>query len=182
MQILWFAFWSSLHLDPCCILILAASWSSLHRDPHCILILVTSWSTLHIDPRCWDTSWEAWALQAQLPGPPHAWLPHAGDGDPSQEDNRGHKNDQNNDFISQGWEATDLLAIRNYSPENLVMRSCGFCFLIKAILWRNNSNCLMYVTIKLFLLLEGKSLGQVDPLTNIFDLWLWPKQFCFISI
>ena len=34
------------------------------------------------------------------------------------------------DDISRGWEAPAVMAIGEYSKENLVMRSCGFCFLI----------------------------------------------------
>ena len=33
--------------------------------------------------------------------------------------------------ISRGWEAKEVLAIGKYSTENLVMRTCGFCFLVK---------------------------------------------------
>ena len=33
--------------------------------------------------------------------------------------------------ISRGWEAKELLVIGDSSTENLVMRTCGFCFLIK---------------------------------------------------
>ena len=36
--------------------------------------------------------------------------------------------DQN---ISRGFEAKDLVVIGQYNTENLVMRTCGFCFLIK---------------------------------------------------
>ena len=32
--------------------------------------------------------------------------------------------------ISRGWEAKELVAI-GYNTENLVMRTCGFCFLVK---------------------------------------------------
>ena len=34
-------------------------------------------------------------------------------------------------FISRGWEAKELMAIGDYYTENTVMRTCGFCFLIK---------------------------------------------------
>ena len=33
--------------------------------------------------------------------------------------------------ISRGWEAKEVLAIGDSGTENLVMRTCGFCFLIK---------------------------------------------------
>ena len=33
--------------------------------------------------------------------------------------------------ISRGWEAKDLVVIGKGHTENLVMRTCGFCFLIK---------------------------------------------------
>ena len=33
--------------------------------------------------------------------------------------------------ISRGWEAKELLVIGRSCTENLVMRSCGFCYLIK---------------------------------------------------
>ena len=33
--------------------------------------------------------------------------------------------------ISCGWEAKELVAIGSGDTENLVMRTCGFCFLIK---------------------------------------------------
>ena len=32
---------------------------------------------------------------------------------------------------SRGWEAKELMVIGKYSTENLVMRTCGLCFLIK---------------------------------------------------
>ena len=35
------------------------------------------------------------------------------------------------DDISRGWEAPAVMAIGEYNTENLVMRTCGFCFLIK---------------------------------------------------
>ena len=35
------------------------------------------------------------------------------------------------DFISRGWEAFAVWAIGGYNTEKLVMRTCGFCFLIK---------------------------------------------------
>ena len=34
-------------------------------------------------------------------------------------------------WISRGWEASAVLAIGSSQTENLVMRTCGFCFLIK---------------------------------------------------
>ena len=34
-------------------------------------------------------------------------------------------------WASRGWEASSVLAIGRYQIENLVMRTCGFCFLIK---------------------------------------------------
>ena len=33
--------------------------------------------------------------------------------------------------ISRGWEAPAVMAIGDIGTENLVMRTCGFCFLIK---------------------------------------------------
>ena len=33
--------------------------------------------------------------------------------------------------ISRGWEAPAVMVIGQYYTENLVMRTCGFCFLIK---------------------------------------------------
>ena len=33
--------------------------------------------------------------------------------------------------ISRGFEAKELLAVGQYGTENLIMRTCGFCFLIK---------------------------------------------------
>ena len=33
--------------------------------------------------------------------------------------------------ISRGWEAPAVLVIGKFGTENLVMRTCGFCFLIK---------------------------------------------------
>ena len=33
--------------------------------------------------------------------------------------------------ISRGWEAPAVMAIGEFRTENLVMRTCGFCFLIK---------------------------------------------------
>ena len=35
------------------------------------------------------------------------------------------------DEISRGWEAPAVMVIGEYNTENLVMRTCGFCFLIK---------------------------------------------------
>ena len=35
------------------------------------------------------------------------------------------------DDISRGWEAPAVMVIGEYRTENLVMRTCGFCFLIK---------------------------------------------------
>ena len=35
------------------------------------------------------------------------------------------------EWISRGFEAKDLVVISHSGPENLVMRTCGFCFLIK---------------------------------------------------
>ena len=36
------------------------------------------------------------------------------------------------DWISRGWEAKEFLVVaRGSLTENLVMRTCGFCFLIK---------------------------------------------------
>ena len=35
------------------------------------------------------------------------------------------------DRISRGWEAPALMVIGNSGIENLIMRTCGFCFLIK---------------------------------------------------
>ena len=35
------------------------------------------------------------------------------------------------DRITRGWEAKELLVIGELSTENLVMRTCGFCFFIK---------------------------------------------------
>ena len=32
---------------------------------------------------------------------------------------------------SRGWEAKELMAMGRFTTENLVMRTCGFCFLIK---------------------------------------------------
>ena len=32
---------------------------------------------------------------------------------------------------SRGWEAPDVMVIAVYGAENPVMRTCGFCFLIK---------------------------------------------------
>ena len=34
-------------------------------------------------------------------------------------------------FISRGWEAKELLVIGRYNTENMVMRTCAFCFFIK---------------------------------------------------
>ena len=34
-------------------------------------------------------------------------------------------------WISRGWEAKELMAIGYTSTENLVMRTCGFCFMVK---------------------------------------------------
>ena len=33
--------------------------------------------------------------------------------------------------ISRGWEAPAVMVIGDFGTENLVMRTCGFCFLIK---------------------------------------------------
>ena len=33
--------------------------------------------------------------------------------------------------ISRGFEAKELVVIAKFRTENLVMRTCGFCFLIK---------------------------------------------------
>ena len=35
------------------------------------------------------------------------------------------------DEISRGWEAPAVMVIGKYNTENLVMRTCGFCYLIK---------------------------------------------------
>ena len=35
------------------------------------------------------------------------------------------------DYISRGWEAPAVMVIGISGTENLVMRTCGFCFLIK---------------------------------------------------
>ena len=35
------------------------------------------------------------------------------------------------DFISRGWEAPEVIAIGKLYTQNLVMRTCGFCILIK---------------------------------------------------
>ena len=35
------------------------------------------------------------------------------------------------DEISRGWEAPAVMVIGEYGTENLVMRACGFCFLIR---------------------------------------------------
>ena len=35
------------------------------------------------------------------------------------------------DNITRGWEAQEVMAIGNLRTENLVMRTCGFCILIK---------------------------------------------------
>ena len=35
------------------------------------------------------------------------------------------------DEISRGWEAPAVMVIGEYNTENLVMRTCGFCLLIK---------------------------------------------------
>ena len=35
-------------------------------------------------------------------------------------------------YVSRGWEAKEVLAIGLKVPENLVMRTCGFCVLVKA--------------------------------------------------
>ena len=35
------------------------------------------------------------------------------------------------EFISRGWEAPAVMVIGEKETENLVMRTCGFCFLIK---------------------------------------------------
>ena len=35
------------------------------------------------------------------------------------------------DHISRGWEAPAVMVIGEVGTENLVMRTCGFCFLIK---------------------------------------------------
>ena len=35
------------------------------------------------------------------------------------------------DYISRGWEAPCVMVIGEYGKENLVMRTCGFCCLIK---------------------------------------------------
>ena len=35
------------------------------------------------------------------------------------------------DVMSRGWEASAVLAIGAQNAENLVMRTCGFCLLIK---------------------------------------------------
>ena len=34
-------------------------------------------------------------------------------------------------YISRGWEAPAVMVIGEYNTENLVMRTCGFCFMIK---------------------------------------------------
>ena len=34
-------------------------------------------------------------------------------------------------YSSRGWEAQGVVAIGSFETENLVMRTCGFCFLIK---------------------------------------------------
>ena len=36
-------------------------------------------------------------------------------------------------FISRGWEAPAVIVIGKSGTENLVMRTCGFCFLIKLV-------------------------------------------------
>ena len=33
--------------------------------------------------------------------------------------------------ISRGWEAPAVMVIQRHNIENLVMRTCGFCFMIK---------------------------------------------------
>ena len=33
--------------------------------------------------------------------------------------------------IYRGWEAPALMVVAKYDTENLVMRTCGFCFLIR---------------------------------------------------
>ena len=35
------------------------------------------------------------------------------------------------DWMSRGWEAKELVAVGSVGIENLVMRTCGFCFLVK---------------------------------------------------
>ena len=35
------------------------------------------------------------------------------------------------EYISRGWEAPAVMVIGEYRTENLVMRTSGFCFLIK---------------------------------------------------
>ena len=35
------------------------------------------------------------------------------------------------EVISRGWEGSAVMAIGSKETENLVMRTCGFCFLIK---------------------------------------------------
>ena len=34
-------------------------------------------------------------------------------------------------WISRGWEAPEVIVIGKFETENLVMRTCGFCFLIE---------------------------------------------------
>ena len=45
-----------------------------------------------------------------------------------KEERRALVTDEN---ISRGWEAPAVMVIGNFGTENLVMRTCGFCFLIK---------------------------------------------------
>ena len=46
------------------------------------------------------------------------------------EERRALVTDQN---ISRGWEAPAVMVIGSTKTENLVMRTCGFCFMIKIV-------------------------------------------------
>ena len=35
------------------------------------------------------------------------------------------------ELISRGWEAPAVMVVAGYDTENLVMRTCGFCLMIK---------------------------------------------------
>ena len=35
------------------------------------------------------------------------------------------------EWITRGWEAKELVAVGSGGIENLVMRTCGFCILVK---------------------------------------------------
>ena len=45
---------------------------------------------------------------------------------------------------SRGWEAPDVMVVTVYGAENPVMRTCGFCFLVKM----DKENTISYLLIR----------------------------------